>query len=43
MYQEDPKYIFEDIEDPDEVNRLKKSKILAEMLIDMNNCKTISF
>jgi len=33
MYKEDEKYLFEDVLDPEEVNRQKKSKILADMLI----------
>jgi hypothetical protein len=43
MYKEEEKYLFPEISDPKEVNRLKKSKILAEILLNMNNGQKISF
>lgn len=44
MYQEDQRYVFEEYaDDPEEVNRQKKSKILADMLLEMNNGQKISF
>jgi hypothetical protein len=44
MYQEDQRYVFEEYaDDPEEVNRQKKSKILADMLMEMNNGQKISF